>query len=132
MSVCCARRVRYFLSRLPANPVGPERHLGGGTVAPQHIEARVPSVERLIIRALEARPEKTKHLHVVAVDRLDDVRRYMRDVGNSAYRRSLASNGGLFRKRAHRGRALSQATTVGSLKVRRCPFRLGRSRLSGE
>ena len=70
--------------------VRPERNVRAGEVAPQDIQALVPVIELLIVRALEARTAQAKHLQVVAEHvvrpRARDMRACRECVGRDAAR----------------------------------------------
>ncbi len=69
-----AVRGRELRSHGPANQMGPERKIGSGEVAPQHIQTLVPGVELLIVRALETRPAQAQPLQIVTGRGADDGR----------------------------------------------------------
>src|SRR6266404_7986822 len=50
----------------PPDEMRPERYVGARNVSPGDVQSLVPVVQRLVIRAFEARPTQPERLHVVA------------------------------------------------------------------
>jgi len=62
--------------------MSPQGNLGTCDVPPEDVQALVPGVQRLVIRAFKAPTATLEDLDVVSKTRLDNVRRYVRGIGN--------------------------------------------------
>ena len=79
--VAAARLARARAHRL-ADEMRPQGDLGARKVAPQHVQALVPTVQLCIIGTLKAGAAESKGLQKVPVQRPDDVRSNVRAVGD--------------------------------------------------
>src|ERR1700733_5330629 len=73
-----------------ADDVRPQGDLGACNVSPKNVQALVPGVERLIVRAFEARPTDVKDLNVIAEGGLHDMRRHVCGVRDALSSEELA------------------------------------------